>query len=342
MAVGDMNRDAIDEIAVGTVFGAQLASNDVDLGLFQVTPDLGTITQKGHLASTEYVGNLGYNFGHMAIAVGAYDGKSVRIGPSVYTHIDNTLQLLAVINAPPKHKDVVNGVRYDVNVTNRCLLPPCTYARYETVEKTSTSMAVTTNRDWSVSSELKLKYSFVSASMTASYGESFEKTTSSFKSQEFGQDVDADEDDAIVRLVQSLNLWEYPVYADGTDVVQGHILVVWPDKVDPTCTSNCVAAITACTDGKNPTSYYQPNHEVFNVLSYSPMAPADIDTTIKSDVKNDSRPQRLSDVDEVGGRPGQRHEAVEQAGPGGIARGVGVRPEPLRLRQLQPGGDLGQ
>jgi hypothetical protein len=34
----------------------------------------------------------------------------------------------------------------------------------------------------------------------------------------------------------------------------------------------------------NPTSYYMPNHEFGNVLSYSPQAPGDISTTIKSDV----------------------------------------------------------
>jgi hypothetical protein len=286
VAVGDLNRDSIDEIAVGNVWGASAVSNRVDLNLFQVTPDLGSVVAKGAITGADAVGGTG----HMAIAAGSFDGKNVRVGPPVYSHMDDTLQILAVINAPPKHKDTIDGVVHDVNVINRCLLPPCTYAKYETIEKSSTSMAVTTNRDWSVSAELKLSYSFVSASMSASYGESFEKTTSSFRSQEFGQDVQADEDDVIIRMVQSLNIWEYPVYADGTNVVQGHILVIWPDKVDPTCTSNCAAAITVRIDGENPTSYYQPNHELFNVMSYPPAAPTDIRTTIKSDNRNDLGP----------------------------------------------------
>ncbi len=297
MAVGDLNRDSIDEIAVANVYGASVLSNRVDLNLFQVSPDLGTISAKGRIQGSEPC----WGTCHLAIAAGSYDGKNVRIGPPVYSHMDDTLQILAVINAPPKHKDTIDGVVHDVNVVNRCLLPPCTYAKYETIEKSSTSMAVTTNRDWSVSAELKLSYKFVSASMSASYGESFEKTTTSFKSQEFGQDVQADEDDVIIRMVQSLNIWEYPVYADGTDVVQGHILVVWPDKVDPTCTSNCAAAITTRIDGETPTSNYLPNHEVFNVMSYSTMAPTNIGTTVKSDNKNDSRSQRLLLVGKVGG-----------------------------------------
>jgi hypothetical protein len=290
VAVGDLNRDSIDEIAVGNVYGASAMSNRVDLYLLQVSPDLGTILAKGGINGTDAC----WGTCHLAIAAGSFDGKNVRVGPPVYSHMDDTLQILAVINAPPKHKDVIDGVVHDVNVINRCLLPPCTYAKYETIEKSSTSMAVTTNRDWSVSAELKLSYGFVSGSMTASYGESFEKTTTSFKSQEFGQDVQADEDDVIIRMVQSLNIWEYPVYADGTDVVQGHILVVWPDKVDPTCTSNCAAAITARIDGENPTSYYLPNHEVFNVMSYSSAAPVNIGTTVKSDTKNDLGPNGYS------------------------------------------------
>ena len=107
MAVGDLNRDSLAEVVVSSVYGAQLGSNDVDLWLFQVAPDLGTIAQKAYLDDTEYVGSLGYPFGHIGIAVGAFDGKSVRVGPPTYSHMDDTLQLVAVINAPPKHEDEI-------------------------------------------------------------------------------------------------------------------------------------------------------------------------------------------------------------------------------------------
>lgn len=286
LAVGDLNRDSIAEIAAGSVFGAQLGSNDVDLGLFQVTPDLGTITQKGHIQD-EFVGQTGYNFGHVAIAVGAFDGKSVRIGAPVYSQLVDTQQIIAVINAPPKHTDVIGGETYDVNVTDRCTAPvgpPCTYAKYETATKATTSMQVSTNRDWSVSADAELKFPHVKTSLEASYGESFEKTTTSFQSKEFGQDVEADTDDVIVRLQQTLNIWEYPVYADGSDAIQGHILVTWPEKTDPACSSNCTAAITARIDAKNPLSRFSPNHEFGNVLSYSVQPPTDVSTTVKSDV----------------------------------------------------------
>jgi hypothetical protein len=287
VAAGDMNRDVIDEIVIASRYGTELSSNDIDLFMFQVAPDLSSIIPKGFINDADNVQVPGSRYGHLALAVGAFDGKSVRVGQPTYSHMDETLQLVAVINAPPKHIDVLNGEVVDVNFTDRCLLVPCTYAKYETVQKVSTTMALSTNRDWTVSEEVKLKFPYVSASLKASYGESFEKTTTSFSSTEFGQGIEANTDDVVVRLVQSLNIWEYPIYADGSNVVQGHILVVWPDKADPTCTSNCSGAITARIDGKNPASYYEPNHEVNNVMSYSAAPPANIGTTVKSDTKND-------------------------------------------------------
>jgi hypothetical protein len=297
VAVGDMNRDAVPEIVAGAVpgyYGGGTGLNrHISVGVFQVARDLASLAEKGHISDERVAEIVVFNkpteYGHMAIAVGAYDGKGVRVGTPAFSNMEETLQLVAVIHAPPKHRDVVNGQTIDVNVTDpaQCIPGPCTYAAYQTTERNTTTMSLTSNRDWSVSEEAKLKFPFVEFSLKSSYGESFEKTTTSFASREFGQDVIADMDDAIVRLDQSLSLWEYPVYADGTDVVQGYILVVWPDKTDPACTSNCSAAITHVIAGKNPTSRYLPNHEIFDVMSYSMAAPADISTTVKSDTKND-------------------------------------------------------
>jgi len=291
LSVGDLNRDSIAEIVVVTTFGTQLSSDDVDIGVLQISPDLNTVAEKGTLQSVEHVGNTasGPLWGHVAVAVGAFDDTSARVGQPTYSHMAQTIQNIAVINAPPKHKDTVNGVTTDVNVTDpaNCVIPPCTYAKYETETKQTTKMSVTTSRDWSVSAEAELSFGHhVEASLGATYGESFEKTTSSFKSTEFGQDVEADTDDVIVRLEQDLNVWEYPVYADSTNQISGYIVVTWPDKVDPACTTNCEAAMTARVDGTNPISGYRPNHQWGNVMSYSTQPPTDISSTIKSDVLN--------------------------------------------------------
>jgi hypothetical protein len=137
MAVGDLNSDAIAEIAVASNPCGNYLCNALNVRLFQVAPDLGTIALKG-TSREESLGapDTSGGMGHLAVAVGAFDGKTVRVGAPVYSHMDQTLQLVAVINAPPKHRDEVNGVVYDVNVTDpaQCIPGPCTYAAYKTVQ----------------------------------------------------------------------------------------------------------------------------------------------------------------------------------------------------------------
>lgn len=281
LAVGDLNRDLRAEIVVGWAQQNDLWSPSTQhnyLQILQVDTELGSIAAKGQ----RDLGAAAVH-SHLSVALADLNGDSLRVGPPTYQYLEQAVQNLAVINAPPKHRDVIDGETYDVNVTDRCPSPPCTYAKYETQAMTTTQMSLTTTRDWGVSSELDLEFPFVKASLEASYGQNFEKTTSSFKTMAFGQEVEANEDDAIVRTQQELDVWEYPVYADDSDVVEGHILVAWPRKADPTCTSNCSADVIATLDGRSPNALYRPDHEYGNVLSYSPDDPTNIKTTIKAD-----------------------------------------------------------
>ena len=152
---------------------------------------------------------------------------------------------MAVINSPPKHGDEieVSGVITGVRRQHRGHLParPLHLCQVRKRAEEQHEHVCEHHRDWSVSSEANLKIPHLKASMEASYGESFEKTTTSYQSTSFGTDVEADTDDVVVRLQQDLDIWEYPVYTDTSGTLQGYILVVWPAKVDPLCTSNCAA-----------------------------------------------------------------------------------------------------
>ena len=268
-AVGDLNQDLRAEIVL---VGPATATSPADTvaKVYQVSTDLLTITPKGSIQDeqTNYPPK---------VALGGFDGKSLRVGPPTYTRVTQAKKIIAAINEPPKHYDVIGGTTYDVNDN------PNTYARYENVQKSSTTMGLTTSRDWGVSTETGGHFWFIHASLTASYGQHFEKTTTSFKQMEFGQDVWAQADDAIVRTETNYDIWEYPVYADASDLVHGHLMVVFPVKTDPACTSNCQATMIATIDGKNPLSFYAPDHEPGNVFSYPIEAPGDISVTIKSD-----------------------------------------------------------
>ncbi|MCB9160341.1 MAG: VCBS repeat-containing protein [Caldilineaceae bacterium] len=289
---GDLNGDTIEEIVLTSIDDGHTNVN-IFIGIVQVSPDLREFAEKGSLLGEQTVllrTSLSNSLGRLSMALGAYNGETVRVGPPTYRRQSQTVQNIALIHAPPKHHDVIEiagtPTAVDINVTDRCIPPtgpPCTYTKYETEQKTTTSMSLTTSRDWSVSADAELKIPHLKVSMAATYGESFEKTTTSFKSVAFGQDVEADTDDVIVRLQQDLDIWEYPVYADGSDVIEGYILVVWPVKADPLCTGECPAALTTRIDAMDSQSVYAPNHEFGNVLSYSPLPPDNIKSTIKSD-----------------------------------------------------------
>ena len=285
LSVGDMNRDAVDEIVAAQEKRTPGTTSDIAVGIFSVGPQLDYVKQEGLTRTGEHIYTSAASNGHVAMAIGGYDGNNVYVGQGKYWPLEKTLQNLATINAPPKHKDTVGGETVDVNVTDRChppVGPPCTYAKYENEQKTSTTMSLETHADWAVSIEVKRDFKFVSASMEASYSGSFEEESSRYKSIEFGYDVEADHDDAVIRIAQGLHVWEYPVYAPDAGHQNGHILVVFPMQVIPECVKDCEVATTAFISGKAVTSGYRPNHEFGNAMSYSNQVPTDVKTSIKS------------------------------------------------------------
>jgi hypothetical protein len=271
VTTGDMNRDVRAEI----VLAWQGADHGLNVKLYQVTTDLGSITAKGKRTDEGVYGGE-----HLAVAVGNFDGDSVRVGPPRYFSVVDAEQIIAVINEPPKHYDVIDGTIYDVN-NNRS-----TYARYENEQRRSTEMSLTTTRDWGISVGLEASIGIVEASLKASYGEGFEQTITSFKEMAFGQLAWAASDDVVFRSETNYDIWEYPVYTDSTDAVRGHIVVVFPRKRNPSCSGNCEATTIARVDGRNPLSFHLPNHENANALSYPNDPLGDIGTLIKAPGRN--------------------------------------------------------
>ena len=283
IAVGDLNHDLRSEIVLlwNEYYGLYQHNY---LQIFQVATDLGSMAAKGQQDLGRALANS-----KIALALGDLDGDSVQVGPPTYSRVTEAKQLLATINEPPKHLDTIDGTEYDINVseTGMCTVdigPPCTFARYGTETTTSTTMTLSTSRDWGFSSELGAGVGPIDASLKLSYGEGFEKTTSSLHEVSFGQDSDAGDDDVIIRTETDYDVWEYPVYSDTTGTIQGYIAVVFPVKQDPDCTKDCtVDSKLATIDGKNPLALlYVPNHENHNMLSYSPVQPTDVITPIKT------------------------------------------------------------
>jgi hypothetical protein len=283
LGIGDLNRDLRGEIVLAWAVeeGGQWHRHLHNyLQVFQASTDLGRITAKVQqdLGQTP-IGS------HLAVDLGDLDGDSVRVGPPTYSRAVEAKQLLAVVNEPPKHLDYINGIQYNVNVTETCAPtqgPPCTYANYENQQQQTTSMSLSSSRDWGFSTKLEAKAAFIENSLEASYGQGFEKTTATFTETTFGHEVKAGADDVIIRTETDYDVWEYPVYSDTTSTIQGYIAVVFPVKLDPQCKKDCqVESTLAHIDGRNPLSFYAPNHENHDLLSYSKDPPGDLGKLIK-------------------------------------------------------------
>jgi hypothetical protein len=260
LAVGDMDRNARDEMVVAW----EGEGNTANVKVYQAAAtDLSSISAKGKRSNEKVYGEK-----HLAVAVGNFDGDSIRVGFPRHWVVNDVEQVLAVINEPPKHYDVLNGTTHNVNRNTS------TYASYEKQATERNEMSLTTTRDWGVSVGLEGmlgndKLSYVKASLTASYGEGFEKTTTRFEEQTFGELAKADSDDLIFRVETDYDAWEYPVYTEASDLVAGHMLVVFPRGVGKVARIN----------GTDPLAYYffRPSHENGNLFSYSQWVPVDYD-----------------------------------------------------------------
>jgi hypothetical protein len=273
LAVGDVNRDIKAEIV--TTFTSGQTNN---VQVFEVNaPSSGawSITSKGKVSDERSTSD---GYASVFVALGNLDAKQLRVGPPSHTLASNVLSTLAIIHMPPKHKDIVGGKTYNINPDN-CALPSCTYVRYEHAETSSSQMSTTAKNTWDVSASLTGRYLLFQASIKASYGLEFEKTTTAFSSQTFGSAASANDDDVIVYSIQDIDIWEYPTYTDHSDLSQGSIIVLFPRQ-----DANRNGTQAKIYPGTLPTSPYAPNHEPHNVLSYSMQPPNNYSETIRNDL----------------------------------------------------------
>jgi len=183
----------------------------------------------------------------------------VRLGVPVHSRITEIVQPLVILNAPPTHFDVLNGVPYDVSRMYHQHVPrfSATYARSE---ETTVELETEIHKDWGGSATLSgtARYygATVSGYITGKYGEKFKNVEGSSQTVFERLEVTAIGDNRLFAAILEYDIWEYPVYGDG--VLQGHILVV-----EPTVKGN------RWFSSKSPSAYsFVPEHEVGNILSY--------------------------------------------------------------------------
>ena len=109
------------------------------------------------------------------LVTGDFTGESLRVGPPNYRRQYSVGRVTAIINAPPKHVDVLNGVEYNINADD-----PATKAQLTLGEGTTTHVSLTTKRDWGLSATFSTTFgdpeaSHTTESLTTTYGENFSK-----------------------------------------------------------------------------------------------------------------------------------------------------------------------
>ena len=204
---------------------------------------------------------------HLAVAAGNFDGDGFHLGPPTEESPQCTQaqHIIAYISEPPKHEDVVNSERYNINNNIE------SYVSYRNEQSQSTEMLLTTWTDWGLSSELEAGYATITGWLEIEFGAHFEKRTEQsygrIHRERFGKEVLAQADDVLITIENEYAIWEYPVYTDTVTSTIGHMAVVVPLRGPRTVTMN----------GRNAAAFrsYLPSHENGNVLSYPSEPPPD-------------------------------------------------------------------
>ncbi|MEJ5262751.1 MAG: FG-GAP-like repeat-containing protein [Ignavibacterium sp.] len=264
IGITDVDRDFKDDFAIveSFYFGDPNSNQYFRIRVYGITGNnVSSVFLKAQRNNEE---NIQINGGaseyrNYALALGDFNGDRVRLGAPNRYQVTNILQPMVILNAPPIHFDIFNGVIYDISSCyngNNCDF----YSRYEKVSNQSVEVQSEVHKDWGVSASLSGGANFlglgVKTSMTANYGEKFQRTSNSSQTVTVGIQVTASEDDYIYATVADYDVWEYPVFTDSG--YQGNLLVMFP-----------LLKENRWFPAKSWSgSAYKPNHEVSNILSY--------------------------------------------------------------------------
>jgi hypothetical protein len=205
---------------------------------------------------------------HTHLGVGKVIESNLKIGPPVHSVYNEVRQVLAVINSPPKHRDFLNGNFIEIGNSDGNTL-----ARITRTSDTTKKIGVTQKRAWAVGAGIQTDIGRVSASLSTTYGQNFEKTEESVQTVYYQDVSEVSGDDLLIQLQLSWDVWEYPVKNTYNNATSTTILVMFPrmSPTNPRQPDVVMAWVTARTQ-KEVRSY----HEVDNLFSYSEGSPSDI------------------------------------------------------------------
>jgi hypothetical protein len=243
LAVGDLDRDLQDEIVFYQLDELQFY-------------EYNTQSEALELISTIYLASGDHP--KVSLVMGDFTGESVRVGPPNYRRQYGVGRVTAIINAPPKHVDVLNGVTYNINADD-----PDTKAQLTLDQGTMSHVSLTTKRDWGLSATFATtigdpEATHTTNSLTNSYGENFSDQIGYETTFDIEQTRVASADDALFYIRTDYDVWEYPVLIDSTGTAASYMSVIFPAS----------APWLRVDRGNTCDSWYQSRHQLSNVWSY--------------------------------------------------------------------------
>ncbi|MBN1994238.1 MAG: hypothetical protein JW953_16190 [Anaerolineae bacterium] len=224
------------------------------------------------------------------LTTGAVTGESIRVGPPSYRVQNRVDTLVALLNMPPKHRDLVKDAEGNYQLIEspegECNpspdSPDCTHAKYAALDFTSSEQTIQTVHAYEISAGMEAEAcagggvagiaevkACARTSINATHGGNFEKSTEAIQSIGFRRKVIAANDDKVVYFGTPYGVWEYPVLSGsaGEPSEDVFITVAFP-----------LISVTQYPDtsggyysGTCDETWYAAGHQPNNVWSYDPI-----------------------------------------------------------------------
>ncbi len=195
-----------------------------------------------------------------ALALGDFDRDGYRLGPpELVATIPDVREPRVIINAPPVHFDIIDGMEYDLGSAfdgDSEFISSYTHS-----EGTTNELLIKNVADWDYSFggsyEINLFVASANTAFTGKHGQYFEDSDFDTESIVEVTSIDASKNDWYYTTITDYHLFEYPLVFDSGEI--GNVLVQYPEfKGDE------------WTHGKSQDArHIIPNHEAGNILSYA-------------------------------------------------------------------------
>jgi hypothetical protein len=276
LAIGDFDRDMFGEIVW------QVGDNSPAQNLHAYKYDPGSQTYPQFATKNQAWGYYPH------LVAGAFTGESLRVGPPSYRVQNRVDTLVAMINMPPVHRDIIkdgNGNNVLVETPKEECVPSvdspnCTHAKYGKLDFSESQELIETKHAYTVSAGMEQKAcasggvgpvvnmeACVTRSIDYTHGGTFDSQTDNISSITYSSKVIAADDDKIVYYGTPYAVWEYPILANEPGETPGYITVVSP-LISETSTPTFLGGYYNPTCDEN---WYAAGHQPNNVWSYDPI-----------------------------------------------------------------------